>query len=275
MTPQTLSSHFRRCRPLCLLSSTFAVAGILVLGLISVSAQTLQFRFSFEDSGTTVTSGPDGALGSSLSLSVLNFAGVATDLHGGAASGVQETGQSLNFSSAVNAGTAANSTINGPIALTISNAAFAPLGVVSNFTATLWIKQFTSITNTQSRGPRLFLFGPGVTDNSSTTNDISLYFQTTNALYFKYNNSIISAPIYYNPLPTNVWLFIALVYDGTNTAYFYMGSEASPAKLLAVTSIGAQAVNFSGGANLLIGNRSSDRARGFSGWFDEMRFYTG
>ena len=165
--------------------------------------------------------------------------------------------------------------MNGPIAQTLNNTAFAPLGAVSNFTATLWIKQFTSITNTQNRGPRLLLFGPGITDNNGTTNDISLYFQTTNAIYFKYNNSTIAAPIYYNPLPTNVWIFLALVYDGTNNAYIYMGTEASPAKLISVTGIGAQAVNFSTNANLLIGNRSTDRARGFSGWFDEVRFYTG
>jgi hypothetical protein len=267
MTPLTSVTN---CRHLFSrsLNFTITVIAVLILALASASAQTLQFTFSFEDSGTSVTSGPGGALGAGITLNTLNFAGTATDFHGGAASGVQQTGQSLNFSSTVNAGTAANSTMNGPIALTISNAAFAPLGVVSNFTATLWIKQFTSITNTQNRGPRLFLFGPGITDNNGTTNNISLYFQTTNALYFKYNNSIISAPIYYNPLPTNVWLFIALVYDGTNNAYFYMGSEASPAKLLAVTSIGAQSVNFGSNANLLIGNRSTDRARWFSCWFD-------
>ena len=239
------------------------------------SAQTLQFRFSFEDSGATVTSGPDGALGSTITLNTLNFAGTPQDYHGGAASGVQGAGQSLNFSSTVNAGTAANSTIKGPNAQTMNNTAFSPLGVVSNFTATLWIKQFTSITNTQSRGPRLLLFGPGITDNNGTTNDISLYFQSTNVIYFKFNNTIISAPIYYNPLPTNVWLFLAIAYDGTNNAYIYMGSEASPAKLLAVTSIGAQSVNFGSSANLLLGNRSTDRSRGFSGWFDEVRFYTG
>ncbi|HWF18854.1 MAG TPA: hypothetical protein VG754_06275 [Verrucomicrobiae bacterium] len=251
-----------------------AMMVFLMLALCSASAQTLQFRFSFEDSGTSVTSGPDGALGSSITLNTLNFSGTAADFHGGANSGVQGAGQSLNFSSAVNAGTAANSTINGPIAQTLNNTAFAALGTVSNFTATLWIKQFTSMTNTQSRGPRLMLFGPGVTDNNSTTNDISLYFQVTNTLYFKINNTIISPPIYYNPLPTNVWLFIALAYDGTN-GYFYMGSEATPAKLLTVSSNGGLTVNFGASANLLLGNRSSDRARAFSGWFDEVRFYTG
>jgi len=159
--------------------------------------------------------------------------------------------------------------------VTLNNSAFTPLGVVGGFTASFWIKPAQSITNTLSRGPRLFLFGPGITDNNGTVNDISLYFQSTNDIVFKYDNSILSAPINYNPLPTNVWMFIAISYDGTNNASMYIGTEASPAKLVTVRSIGQQTVDFSAGANLLIGNRTSDRARSFSGFLDEFRFYSG
>jgi len=63
-----------------------AVVAINFLGLGSASAQpALQFRFSFEDTGTNVTSGPDGALGSTIVLNALNFAGTAVDIHGASA----------------------------------------------------------------------------------------------------------------------------------------------------------------------------------------------
>lgn len=274
MKPQTTLVPFRHRHACRLLNGQLAFLVTLLLSITLASAQTLQFRFSFEDSGTTTSSGPDGALGTGIPLTVLNFTGAATDFHGGAGSGVQGTGQSLNFSSAVNAGTAANSVINGPLAYTTNNSTLSGLGVVTNFTATIWFKQFSTITNTQNRGGRLFMLGgTNVTDNNFSTNGISLAFQTTNALYFKLNNVIISAPTYFNPLPTNVWLYVAMVYDGTN-AMFYYGTEATPAKLLTIRNVGAQPVDFGGLGNLLVGNRL-DRTRGFSGWIDEVRFYTG
>ncbi|MDB6112448.1 MAG: hypothetical protein JWR69_4198, partial [Pedosphaera sp.] len=276
MTPTTVLLPTRRHAVCAWLIQSWVLLITFVLSASLASAQTLQFRFAFEDSGLTTLSGPDGALGSGLALTVLNFAGTAQDFHGGAASGVQNTGQSLNFSSAVNAGSATTATINGPIAYATNNATLGGLGVVNGFTTTIWFKQNTPLTNTLSRGGRLLLLGgTNVVDNNAATNDILFYFQSTNAPFFKLNNAIISAPLYYNPLPTNVWLFAALVYDGTDLAKYYYGSEASPAKLVSVHSIGAQPVDFGGSGNIIVGNRPADRARAFSGSIDEVRFYTG
>jgi hypothetical protein len=60
----------------------------LTLGLVSLAqmpnaeAQTLQLRYTFEDTGTTAASDPAGAL--NVPLTLLNAAGAATDVHGGA-----------------------------------------------------------------------------------------------------------------------------------------------------------------------------------------------
>jgi hypothetical protein len=245
-------------------------ASLVCLG---VSGQTLQLRYTFEDTGTTAASDGSGAL--SVPLTLLNFAGAATDLHGAAGSGVQNQGKSLDLSSGVNA---VGSVINGPIAQATNNSTLGSLGVLSSFTTALWMKQDSVITNTQNRGGRVFIMGTnGITDQNFTTNAISIYFQSTNALYFKINNAIVSAPLYFNPLPTNVWLFVAATYDGTNDVRFYYGTEASPAKLVSIRSVGAQPVDLGssgGSANLMIGNRI-DRTRAFDGWIDEFRFYTG
>jgi hypothetical protein len=249
---------------------------VLLAGLVfagkSATAQTLQLHYTFEDAGTTATSA--GAL--NLPLTLLDFSGTAVDLHGAANSGVQNQGHSLDLSAASNSGTAANSSIPGPIAQATNNVALSSLGVISNFTATFWFKQQTVITNTQNRAGRLFIVGSnGVVNNGATTNDIMVYFQSTNALYLKVNNAIVSAPLYFNPLPTNEWLFVGVTYDGTNNARFYYGTEGSPAKLVAIRSIGLQPVDLGSAANLMLGNQSADRARAMDGWMDDFRFYTG
>lgn len=253
---------------------TVLLAGLVFAGR-SATAQTLQLRYTFEDSGTAA--GSAGAL--NLPLTLLDFSGTPVDLHGADNSGVQNQGHSLDLSAAGNSGTAANSSINGPIAQTTNSAVLSSLGVVTNFTATFWFKQQTVITNTQNRAGRLFIMGTnGVVNNGATTNDIMVYFQSTNALYLKVNNAVVSAPLYFNPLPTNEWLFVGVTYDGTNNARFYFGTEASPAKLIAIRSIGLQPVDLGSGggtANLTLGNQSVDRARAMDGWMDDFRFYTG
>ena len=157
-----------------------------------------------------------------------------------------------------------------------NSATLGTLGVVGNFTVALWMKQIHHHQH-GNRGGRVFMGTNGITDQNFTSNAISLYFQTTNVLYFKINNSIVSAPLYFNPLPTNVWLFVAATYDGTNNVRLYYGTEASPAKLVSIRSLGTQLVDYGSGggaATLMVGNRL-DRIRAFDGWVDEFRFYTG
>src|SRR4029077_5409055 len=154
-------------------------------------------------------------------------------------------GKSLDLSAAVNA---TGPQMNGPIAFATNSATLGTLGVVGNFTVALWMKQDSVITNTVNRGGRVSMMGTnGITDQNFPTNAISLFFQTTNVLYFKINNSIVSAPLYFNPLPTNVWLFVAATYDGTNNVRLYYGTEASPAKLVSIRSLGSQLVDYGSG----------------------------
>jgi hypothetical protein len=237
----------------------------------NAEAQTLQLRYTFEDTGTTAASDPAGAL--NVPLTLLNAAGAAMDVHGGANSGVQNQGKALDFTAAVET---AGPTLNGPIAQATNNATLGTLGVVSNFTACIWFKEQTVITNTGNVGPRLLIMGTnGIVDQNGAFQSIALWFQTTNVLYFRLNASIISTPFYFNPLPTNVWLFAAVTYDGTNDAKIYFGTETSPAKLVSVRSIGQTNINFGTSGSLMLGNRSNNRQRAFDGWLDEFRFYTG
>src|SRR3954470_21160152 len=74
--------------------------GLSVLACLNaVQAQTLQLRYTFEDTGTTTASDPGGAL--SVPLSLLNAGGAATDIHGAAGSGVQNQGKGLDFTATV------------------------------------------------------------------------------------------------------------------------------------------------------------------------------
>jgi hypothetical protein len=239
---------------------------LLALGL-SAGAQTLQLRYTFEETGTTA--GSSGAL--NVPLTLQDFAGAATDLHGAAGSGVQQQGKSLDLSTGTIAGG------NGPVAQVVGDTTLGTgLGVISNFTATIWFKQQNVLTNTGSIGPRLFVLGTnGIVDQNTAGQSIAVWFQNTNAIYLKLNNSpTLAAPIYFNPLPTNVWLFVGVTYDGTNNASIYFGSEASPARLLTVRSIGTNTVNLGTSGTLMVGNRNN-RQRVLDGWIDDFRFYTG
>lgn len=248
------------------------IATLLGIALCSSTAraQSLQLRYAFEDTGTTAAS--SGAL--AVTLNLTNYSNVATDLHGAAGSGVQNQGKSFDLtSSTANGG-------NGPVAAAVANSTLgAGLGLVSNFTASIWFKQQTIVSS--ANGSRLFTMGTnGITDNFGTSptpadNSITLFYQNNNFLVFKMDNGpILSAPIYYQQ-PTNVWLFAAVTYDGTNNMKIYLGSETSPAKLVAIRSIGTYAVNFGTSGTLMIGNRISNRQRAFKGWIDEFQFYTG
>ncbi|MGC3957361.1 MAG: hypothetical protein QM813_05195 [Verrucomicrobiota bacterium] len=236
-----------RFKPSFALLPTLALLVVLLVGR-TASAQTLQLRYTFEDSGTTTTSDPGGAL--SVPLNILNFPGTAADLHGAVGSGVNGSGKALDFSSASNA---VASNLSGPIAQVLGNPTLGTLGVVSNFTVAFWFKQDTTITNNQSRGGRFFLLATnGVTDQTGlTTNGVSVFYQNTNSIFLRMNSTIISLPVYYNPLPTNVWLFFAATYDGTNNCRLYFGSDVAPAKLASIRSFGPQIMDFGTGGGML------------------------
>jgi hypothetical protein len=119
-------------------------------------------------------------------------------------------------------------------------------------------------------GPRLFILGNGTPSDTGTANSIGMKFQMSDQLYFQAGSTTLSAD-FADPLPTNTWIFVAAVYDGT-TVSFYEGTETDSVNLIASTS--ATQINLGTNATLLVGNRA-DRTRSFNGWIDDFRFYSG
>jgi Carbohydrate binding module (family 6) len=269
----TTASNWRRP----LITGITLWAGIFMI-LGAAQAQTLQLWLPFDDTGpgTTTTSDPSGALGAGVTLLMETSAGVATNLHGAASSGVQNQGRSIDFTSNPLSG---NSAAN--IAYVTNNAALGSLGLVTNFTVTIWVKLSSNPTNTVNNGPRIFLMGTNGVNDSGQANSIALHYNTqagsfSNSIVGRVNGSQPSLPIYF-PYPTGLWQFFALVYDaGNSNAMIYYGTEGSPAKLLCVNNVGAQTVNFGSSGTLQIGNRiTGPRNRAVKGSIDEFRFYTG
>ncbi len=98
----------------------------------------------------------------------------------------------------------------------------------------------------------------------------------TNAFLVRIGNgATISAPLYYLA-PTNLWQFIAVVYNATNSnAYLYYGTEASPVKLMQVKNFGAQTFTFGTANGLVVGNDYNNFQRHFDGKEADLQFYTG
>src|SRR5258708_30563719 len=223
----------------------FSLFAGLLLFSSSMFAQTLQLRFPFDDAGpgTTTTSDPSGALSVTL-LMETTTPGTGTNLHGAANSGVQNQGRAIDFSSNPIAGNA-----NGNIAYVANDAAIGSLGLVSNFTATIWVKLSSNPTNTANQAPRIFVIGTNGVTAEGAANSIGLVYTATqpgsfsNAIGAVINTSgSTPIPIYY-PFPTGLWQFFAVVYDaGNSNEMVYYGTEGSPAKLVSVRNIGAQTI---------------------------------
>src|SRR5882724_2124639 len=129
---------------------------LLAAGVNSALGQTLKLRFPFDDAGpgTNTTSDTSGG-GLAVTLTMESqTANNGVDLHGAAGSGIQGQGRALNQSTNNIAGNAA-----GTIAFVSNDANIGSLGVVSNFTATIWFKLVSPPANTVNQGPRLFIIG--------------------------------------------------------------------------------------------------------------------
>ena len=261
-------------RPLAFLAM---LAGSMLMG--TAFAQTLQLKYTFEDGpGTTTTDDPSSAI-YPLALNLFNSAGSAVDLHGPAFSGIQNQGSSLNLSTNPIAGN-----LGGSYAVVQNSSALGALGIVTNFTATVWVKMPNLETNMSNQGSRIYnLMGTGITDIGGV-NSIGFQPQLANTttpfspkvvMRGVIGTTFITPAIYYD-FPTNEWLFYAITYDTVSgNACFYYGTEASPAKLFEVKNIGAGTnFNFSGTPSFSLGDRPS-KGRSFPGWIGDARFYTG
>src|ERR1700742_4420392 len=127
----------------------------ILLCCIAAPAQTLQLKYTFEDGpGTTTTS--SGAL--ALPLNMVYSSGTPVDLHGAANSGIQNQGHSLDLSTNPIAGN-----LTGSYAIAQNSATLGTLGVVTDFTASIWIKMPNIETNLINNGSRIYnLTGTGI-----------------------------------------------------------------------------------------------------------------
>ena len=132
----------------------------VLLGTAVAQAQTLIFRFPFDDApGGTTTPSDTSSGGVSVTLNMTNGAGVAADLHGALGSGVSGGSRALDFHSAPSQPPQSGS-VAAPIALVTGSAALG-IGTVSSYTVSEWVKLDSLISG--GIAPRLFNFGPGST----------------------------------------------------------------------------------------------------------------
>ena len=223
-------------------------------------------RFGFDEESGAPVSALSRDVGAGLSLQTLDYSGKPTAYRGAPGSGVNRAvagDRALDFSSGAGQGT------NGPVAA-VTNASLG-FREVTNFTATVWLKQHSR--QPSNIGPRPFLLGAAdATSDTGGTNTIGLKFQTASMLHFQINKVTAEANFVWS-LPTNTWVFLAMVYDGAHI-FIYQGGEKSPVTLVSAKSAPGEKVSFGGRGALFIGNRR-DRARGFEGWVDDFRFYSG
>src|SRR4029077_10267773 len=104
--------------------------------------------------------------------------GAPFDLHGGANSGVQNQGTSLNISHNPISG---NSGVQA-FALASNNATLGTLGTITDFSASVWFKFASLTTNTVNNGDRFFMLAPtGVNDiDGNPANSLGMEFTVGN-----------------------------------------------------------------------------------------------
>ncbi len=132
--------------------------------------------------------------------------------------------------------------------MTTANSALGGLGLVTNFTATIWFKLSGLVANLNNQGSRLFVLATNTVTDDGGINSLGMNFglgtggaatYPANTINLRIGNTaVVASPIYYN-FPTNQWLFLAMTYDTVSgLASLYYGSEAAPAKLYTVKNVG-------------------------------------
>lgn len=234
----------------CLLSFVTMVA----CGAGSASA-ALVLEYDFNGTGTTVANIGPQAGGS---LTFLNAAGSATDLHSASGQGVSGLPGDMAFDNTASTGMGSAGT--GGRAQAAGN--FANLGTVQSFTIQGWYK-----ADAIGNGAKLFeLTGGGVITLASNAVDrLSL---TVNGTF----SQSAASTTYAN---SDSWVFFGVTYDGTlasNNVKFYAGTLDSAVSLVNTATLnqGARPIGFT---SLAIGNSYNSAARPFDGLLDDFRFY--
>jgi fibronectin type 3 domain-containing protein len=242
-----------------------ALAALILSGTVNAAQPTLQLRFAFDDSSGTTTPSDTSGGGANVTLQMLNKTAGSTNLHGVANSGVAgltNPNRALDLSSNPSQGG------NGNFAA-VTNASLG-FGSVSSFVATMWMKQSVALPG--NIGGRMFLLGNSTNTDVGTANSIGMKWQVYNQLFFYVNTVQCAATI--PTADTNGWIFVAMVYDGSNVT-LYEGTDKTPAVALSTNATAGQIVPLpTTSASLFLGNRLA-RDRDFAGWIDDFRFYTG
>ena len=231
----------------------------------------LQLRLPLGETntGTSYTTASDTNNGvANVTLSIINAAGNPADLHGAAGSGAGNYGQALDFSSVSAQG-------NGSAApgASTTNSPALGFGTLNKWNASIWFKPSRPLPGPLD-GPVLFVLGANGTATNGQANSIALKLTGTNQLSVYVNSATPVSFTTAGAFGTNRWYFAAANFDGANLN-IYFGSDVSNATLLGSTAIGALPVNFGAAGSIAIGNNNSDRTRGFAGWLDDFRFYSG
>ncbi len=280
-------------KTLCQMAVVAALA--LVLPNLAQAQPVNQLYFPFANAtGTTTPSST--ALGglSGINLTMYNKSSAAANLHGALGTGL-DGGRALDLTigDTANAGGSANGSGAADAALDVSDAniAFAGGNTVSSFVLSMWINEGGALTATTGTFPRLFILDATAgTDVDGGANAIGVKFQQGNQLYIAINDSgtgglSSSASSYvagvggtlqttFTPFPSNTWIFLAWVYDGT-TIYSYLGSNGVPATLQSSEPAAGLSVNLGGTPSLYVGNKGIGGTRGFYGQIQDVCFYTG
>ena len=253
-------------------------AGWLLSGNVAHAA-TPVLRFSFEEALDTINTTSTNTQSAAVVLTNFNAAGAATtNLHGAAGSGVLGQINNNRALCQTNATYVASGGVNGPGAYVANSSTLASTlgGTVTSFTVTEWFNG-TVLPPVNALLGRGFVLGTGAANtdvNAALT--IGMKWQQPNQWNVSIGNENPTATaIFPNNLPINKWLFMAIVYDGTNVM-IYQGSDTASANLISTTpaALATHTINLGSSAGLYIGNCKTIHQRAYVGWIDEFRFYT-
>lgn len=244
---------------------TIVTLGLFAAGPSISSAQILEYKFN--DTGTNSVS-----TGSTTnSVSFLDSAGAAANLHGGASSGVSGQTSDLAFDNTASTGMGTLGT--GGRA---SGGNITTINGLSSFTMQGWFK--TSTAGNVS-GARL------LEKNQSSSAQFSLQYHrtgTNGGLSLTLGTPTLSATTAFSSnIATfgllDTWVFFAVTYDGTlatNNINFYYGTTTNSVALLSGSplTLNAGSLNAINTGSFTIGNLNGNN-RPWDGYMDNVRIY--
>jgi len=239
----------------------FLGALCLLCGAACAQEPALKFRFDFAEAAGDSTASDSSKGGLGFVLHSLDRQGAPAGCEAVPGAGPAHRGGALHLSRR------APRPGRGAVVATATNACLG-FGQVRALTATLWFKQ-----DTLAGWSRLFLLGTaGDTLVPGGPDSLDIELLGAGGVQFRVNGVAAAG---YLPfcLPTNQWLFAALVYDGANVLG-YLGAESMRATRVATIATPGHAVGFGTNGAFYLGN-GPHRILAFDGWLADARFYAG